>query len=290
MLTAIILYFWHSWAKSLNWWILQWKMDEIHALSEWSCSIEKIQNKAANNKSTHDDAMEWIGLCALWHILHTEKHTQDANDTICFFGWECWNCVTAQQFTKGYFKMMRIITRGLKQWPPLACLLPNQFNRLWSSHTFNRPAASRLAGPFNIRVIINLSSKNLRAFKCHPRHKHLFAKSKNSCHAWSFFSDFCAILARSTHTILLVFRTCCHHRGWFSQLFWGGSAPRPMTRSATLGRAFSLDEAFSGTIDLPYVLFMLLLHISMLSFTLFCAWLSKKDGTRATTHNTGWWQ
>jgi hypothetical protein len=33
-------------------------MDEIHALSEWSCSIEKIQNKAANNKSTHDDAME----------------------------------------------------------------------------------------------------------------------------------------------------------------------------------------------------------------------------------------
>jgi hypothetical protein len=63
-----------------------------------------------------------------------------------------------------------------------------------------------------------------------------------------------------------------------------------MTRSATLGRAFSLDEAFSGTIDLPYVLFMLLLHISMLSFTLFCAWLSKKDGTRATTHNTGWWQ
>jgi hypothetical protein len=39
-----------------------------------------------------------------------------------------------------------------------------------------------------------------------------------------------------------------------------------MTRSATLGRAFSLDEAFSGTIDMPYVLYMLLLHISMLSF------------------------
>ena len=65
----------------------------------------------------------------------------------------------------------------------------------------------------------------------------------------------------------LVFRTCYHHRGSFSQLFWGGSAPRPMTRSATLGRAFSLDEAFSGTIDMPYVLYMLLLHISMLSFT-----------------------
>jgi hypothetical protein len=40
-----------------------------------------------------------------------------------------------------------------------------------------------------------------------------------------------------------------------------------MTRSATLGRAFSRDEAFSGTIDMPYVLYMLLLHISMLSFT-----------------------
>ena len=42
-----------------------------------------------------------------------------------------------------------------------------------------------------------------------------------------------------------------------------------MTRSSTLrlGRAFSLDEAFSGTIDMPYVLSMLLLHISMLSFT-----------------------
>ncbi len=40
-----------------------------------------------------------------------------------------------------------------------------------------------------------------------------------------------------------------------------------MTRSATLGRAFSLDEAFSSTIDMPYVLYMLLLHISMLSFT-----------------------
>ena len=65
----------------------------------------------------------------------------------------------------------------------------------------------------------------------------------------------------------LVFRTCYHHPGSFSQLLGGSSAARPMTRSATLGRAFSLDEAFSGTIDMPYVLYMLLLHISMLSFT-----------------------
>ncbi len=40
-----------------------------------------------------------------------------------------------------------------------------------------------------------------------------------------------------------------------------------MTRSATLARAFSLDEAFSGTIDMPYVLYMRLLHISTLSYT-----------------------
>ncbi len=65
----------------------------------------------------------------------------------------------------------------------------------------------------------------------------------------------------------LVFRTCYHHPGSFSQLFGESSAARPMTRSATLGRAFSLDEAFSGTIDMPYVLYMLLLHISMFSFT-----------------------
>ncbi len=40
-----------------------------------------------------------------------------------------------------------------------------------------------------------------------------------------------------------------------------------MTRSATPGRFFSLDEAFSGTIDMSYVLYMRLLHISMLSYT-----------------------
>jgi len=40
-----------------------------------------------------------------------------------------------------------------------------------------------------------------------------------------------------------------------------------MTRSATLRRVFSVDEAFSGTIDMSYVLYMLLLHISMLGFT-----------------------
>ncbi len=37
-----------------------------------------------------------------------------------------------------------------------------------------------------------------------------------------------------------------------------------MTRSATLGRAFSLDEAFSGTIGMPFVTS---LCIRMLGFT-----------------------
>jgi hypothetical protein len=49
--------------------------------------------------------------------------------------------------------------------------------------------------------------------------------------------------------------------------FLGGSAPQPTTHSATLGRAFSLGDVFSGTIDIQYVLYMLLLHISMRSFT-----------------------
>ena len=40
-----------------------------------------------------------------------------------------------------------------------------------------------------------------------------------------------------------------------------------MTRSATLGQAFSLDEAFSGTIGVRYVTSMLLLYIRMLGFT-----------------------
>jgi hypothetical protein len=36
-----------------------------------------------------------------------------------------------------------------------------------------------------------------------------------------------------------------------------------MTLSATLGQAFSLDEAFSGTIGMPYVTSMLVLYIRM---------------------------
>ncbi len=66
---------------------------------------------------------------------------------------------------------------------------------------------------------------------------------------------------------IFVFRTCRHRRGSFSQRFSGVSSPLPMTRSATLGRAFSLHGAFSGTIIMPYVTSMLLLHIRMLGFT-----------------------
>ncbi len=55
--------------------------------------------------------------------------------------------------------------------------------------------------------------------------------------------------------------------GHFRRFWGGGSAPQPTTHSATLGRAFSLGEVFSGTIDMQYDLYMLLLHISMHSFT-----------------------
>ena len=41
----------------------------------------------------------------------------------------------------------------------------NHFLIGYESHTFNGPAASRLAGPCNIRVILNFSFKNLRAYK-----------------------------------------------------------------------------------------------------------------------------
>jgi protocatechuate 3,4-dioxygenase beta subunit len=47
--------------------------------------------------------------------------------------------------------------------------------------------------------------------------------------------------------------------------FIAGSAPRPTTRPATLGRAFSLHGAVEDTIATPYVSSMLLLHIRMLS-------------------------
>ena len=65
---------------------------------------------------------------------------------------------------------------------------------------------------------------------------------------------------------ILVFQTCPHHRGSFSQRFFGVFAPRPTTRPATLGRAFSLHGAVADTIATPYVAYMLLLHIRMLSF------------------------
>jgi hypothetical protein len=51
--------------------------------------------------------------------------------------------------------------------------------------------------------------------------------------------------------------------------FFGGFRSSTMTYPVTLGRFFSLHEAFSGTIVMPYVLStgMLLVHIRMLSFT-----------------------
>ena len=125
------------------------------------------------------------------------------------------------------------------------------------------------AGPF-VRVIswsfAGLVLKTLLIYKCHPRYKHLLDKPTKSCHAWTFFADRGTLLARSAQWFILVFPTCHHHRGSFSQRVSGVSAPRPVTRPATMGQAFSRD--FAGTVAKPYVLSMLLLHIySMLSFT-----------------------
>ncbi len=70
----------------------------------------------------------------------------------------------------------------------------------------------------------------------------------------------------------LVFRTCYHHRGSFHSVFWG-SAPRPMTRSATLGRAFSLMKPFLARLichtSFPCCCYILACSV----LPLFCAWL-----------------
>ena len=63
------------------------------------------------------------------------------------------------------------------------------------------PAACReqctVSSPSPLRVIRKYSFKNLRAYKNHPRHTNLFAKSTKSCHASSSFASSGAILARS---------------------------------------------------------------------------------------------
>ena len=119
----------------------------------------------------------------------------------------------------------------------------------------------------NIRVIIKISFKNWRAYKYLPEHKNLFAKSTKSCHALSFFAVFGAFLARSAPPMV---NSCVSNMSSSSGVvfaaFLGVSAPRPTTRPATLGRAFSLHGAVADTIATPYVSSMMLLHIRMLSF------------------------
>jgi hypothetical protein len=50
--------------------------------------------------------------------------------------------------------------------------------------------------------------------------------------------------------------------------FFGVFRSSTMTHPITLGRVFSLHEAFAGTIVMPYVVSMLLLQIRMLSCAL----------------------
>ena len=88
----------------------------------------------------------------------------------------------------------------------------------YESHTFNGPAASRLAGPCNIRVILNLVLKT-----CGPINT---TRNTNTC--WphrrnramhDHYSPFSvpSLPDPPLQWLILVFRTCPHHRGAFSQ-------------------------------------------------------------------------
>ena len=159
------------------------------------------------------------------------------------------------------------------QWPSQACVLSNQFNRLWCSHTYYWPAAIRLAGPCNIQVIFRFRFKNLLSFKYHPRDKHLFYISANSCYAWSSFANCSACFARFAHPTIhsSVYNMSAPAEKVLAAFFGFLSLTHDSSRNPE--RAFSLHRAFPGAIVKPYVLSMPFLHIRLLSFTLFCAWL-----------------
>jgi hypothetical protein len=80
-----------------------------------------------------------------------------------------------------------------------------------------------------------------------------------------------------TQWFFLVFRTCYHHWRSFLQRFLGGSAPRPMTRSATLGRALTrlslLMKPFLARLVWHTLLQCCYYRFTCLVSTLFCAWL-----------------
>ncbi len=127
----------------------------------------------------------------------------------------------------------------------------------------------------NIRVIINLkfSFKILRAFKYHPRHKKLFAKSTKSCHAWSFFAVSGASLAWSAHPMR---HSCVSNvlspSGSFSQHF-GGVLPLNHGTSRPSGKGFlsswSLCWQESCHTSFTCCCYILACSVS----PLFCAWL-----------------
>jgi hypothetical protein len=63
--------------------------------------------------------------------------------------------------------------------------------------TQQHSSKSMFYSPSPLRVIRKYSLKNLRAYKNHPRHTNLFAKSTKSCHSSSSFAALGALLARS---------------------------------------------------------------------------------------------
>ena len=121
----------------------------------------------------------------------------------------------------------------------------------------------------SLRVIRIFSFKNLRAYKYHPKPKLLFAKLPKSWHACSFFACFSAFLACFAPQMV---HSCVSIMSSPSEIVFaavlGSFRSSTHDSSATLGRAFSPDEAVAGTRATPYVSSMLLVRIRMINFIL----------------------
>ena len=108
------------------------------------------------------------------------------------------------------------------QWPPRVCVLRNQFNRLWDFHTFNGPAASRLAGPCNIRVILSFSFKTCGPTNTTPETSICSPNRRiRAMHDPSSPISVLSLPYSPIQLFSLVFRTCYHHRGCFRSFFEG---------------------------------------------------------------------
>ena len=110
---------------------------------------------------------------------------------------------------------------NLDQWPTRSCVLRD---RLVLHHIYNGPAASRLAGPCNIRVILRYSFKTCGPINttrdtnfCPPNRRN------RAMHHHSPPVVVPSLPDLPLQWFILVFRTCRHHWRSFSQSFRGFS-------------------------------------------------------------------